>query len=64
MLDANLPSPPENLNKNLLNLKKGYISILWETQNDDVGLPILRCNIYLNNIYIVQNLQSLKHLQL
>ena len=45
-----LPSPPENLNKNLLNLKKGSVSILWETQNDDAGLPILGYNIYLNNI--------------
>ena len=56
MLNANLPSPSENLNKNLLNLKKDYISILWETQNDDTGLPILGCNIYLNILYsIVQS---------
>ena len=56
MLDANLPSPSENLKKNLLNLKKGYISILWETPNDDAGLPILGCNIYLNILYsIVQS---------
>ena len=40
----------ENLNKHLLNLKKGSVSILWETQNDDAGLPILGYNIYLNNI--------------
>ena len=51
MLDANLPSPSENLNKNILNLKKGYISILWETQNDDTGLALLEYNIYLNILY-------------
>ena len=53
MLDANLPSPSENLNKNILNLKKGYISILWETQNDDTGLALLEYNIYLNILYSI-----------
>ena len=61
MLASNLPSTSENLNKNLLNLKKGYISILWESPNDDGGLPILGYNIHLNNIlyrFVQRNILS------
>ena len=50
MLAAVLPSAPHNLQKDSFNLKKGYISIIWEAPSDNGGLPILGYKIYLNDI--------------
>ena len=50
MLAAVLPSAPLNLQKDSSNLKKGYISIIWEAPSDNGGLPILGYKIYLNDI--------------
>ena len=61
MLAVFLPSAPQNLQKDSSNLKKGYISIIWEAPSDSGGLPILVYKIYLNDIlntFLQSNLLS------